>query len=176
MKKVLTIAVAVLLIAVSVMPAFAAGVDSPGATKANYVIHIIGDGEGGHVVNEYKTDVDENGKQTVVITGIPDEGYEFTGWEIEGDYVPQGDMTDAELELIISGDIDVKPNFKKTSTDDTTATTETKAVPTEKKVIDDGSKSPQTGSSDGFAYAILIVSLIALSAVVIVAKRRSTDK
>lgn len=176
MKKVLTIAIAVLLIAVSVMPAFAANVDSPDATKANYVVHIIGDDEGGHVVKEYKTDVDEDGKQTVVITGIPDEGYEFTGWVIDGDFVPQGDLTDAELELIISSDIDVKPIFKKTSTDNTSDTTDTKVVPTEKKVIDDGSKSPQTGSSDGTVVAILIVSVLALGAVLIVAKRRSTDK
>ena len=62
MKKVFAIAIAaVLLIAVSVLPAFAS-VDSPGATKANYVIHII-DNDGGHAVKEYKTDVDEGGIQ-----------------------------------------------------------------------------------------------------------------
>ena len=81
MKKVLSIAIAaVMLIAVSVLPAFADSVNSPGSSKANYVIHII-DYEGGHAVSEYKTDVDESGKQTVAITGIPDEGYEFTKWD-----------------------------------------------------------------------------------------------
>ena len=101
MKKVFAIAIAaVLLIAVSVLPAFAS-VDSPGATKANYVIHII-DNDGGHAVKEYKTDVDEGGKQTVVITGIPDEGYEFSKWEITGDYVPQGDLPQNPKSLRIS--------------------------------------------------------------------------
>ena len=173
MKKVFAIAIAaVLLIAVSVLPAFADSVNSPDATKANYVIHIIDD-DGGHVVKEYKTDVDEGGKQTVVITGIPDEGYEFSKWEITGDYVPQGDLTDPTLELIISSDISAKPVFVKTQpgTDSTTATKSE-----EPKNIDYGNKSPKTGSSDGAVVAILIVAVLALGAVVVVAKRRSTDK
>ena len=174
MKKVLSIAIAaVMLIAVSVLPAFADSINSPGSTKANYVIHIIGDDEGGHVVMDYKTDVDESGKQTVVITGIPDAGYEFTKWIIDGDFVPQGDLTDASLELIISSDITAQPVFTKIQSG-TDATTATKSD--EPKNIDYGNKSPKTGSSDGAVVAILIVAVLALGAVVFVAKRRSTDK
>ena len=52
MKKVLAITVAVLMLALSAIPAFAESIDSPKATTANYIIKFPGDDDivGGHAV------------------------------------------------------------------------------------------------------------------------------
>lgn len=168
MKKVIAIAIAVMLIAVSALPAFAANVVSPEPTKANYNVDIEEE-EGGHIDVDYKTGVDENGNQTIVVSVIPVDGYEFTGWVINGQYSTNGKLTDAILEMIISSDIMIRASFTKKG-----------EVPTEKpddgKVIDDGTKSPQTGSGDFAPYVVLFVSAAALIAVAVAAKRRSADK
>ena len=49
MKKFIAIAVAVLLVALSALPVFAESLNSPIATKANYVIHTSDDIEGGKI-------------------------------------------------------------------------------------------------------------------------------
>lgn len=167
MKKVMAIAIAVVLVALSALPVLA--VDSPQPTKANYIIITDDEIDGGKIVADYETEVGDDGKQTVIITGLPDEGYEFERWEIDGEYVPQGDLTDSKLELIISSDITVKAVFKKIGSVVTTA-------PSQDKVVDNGSKSPQTGSGDHTPYVILFGSIAALLAVVAVAKRRSAKK
>lgn len=169
--------IAVFLLAVSVMPAFAAGSDvvSPQPTKANYIIYIDEDTEGGRAVAEYETEVRDDGKQTVVIHGIPDDGYTFDHWEINGDYTPSGDLTEPDIRMEIGSDINVKPVFTKSGVPATTSAPDNKPADTE-KVVDNGSKSPQTGSSDAVAYAVIFVSAVALVAVITIAKRRSTDK
>lgn len=169
MRKAFAIAIAVLLIAVSALPAFAEVVTSPHATTADYIITIPEDIEGGSVVAEIKSDVDEDGNQVVVIRGVPDDGYDFAGWVIEGEFVPHGDLTDAELELLISSDIKVVPSFVKKGQPASPTT------PGEKQ-IDNGSKSPQTGSSDTVAYVVLFTSVAALLVTVAVVKRRSANR
>ena len=170
MKKVMAIAIAVVLVALSALPAFAATIESPSPTRAYYIIITDDEIDGGKVVADYETEVGEDGKQTGIITGIPDDGYEFERWEIDGDYVPLGDLTDSKLELIISSDIRVKAVFKKVGSVVTTTS------PSQDKVVDNGSKSPQTGSGDHTPYVILFGSVVALLAVVAVAKRRSAKK
>lgn len=174
MKKVFAIAVAVLLIAVSALPVFAESVTSPKATTADYIINVPEDVDGGKVVFDFKTDVDEDGNQVVVIRGIPEDDYDFAGWTIDGDYVPHGSLTDSELELLISGDIKVVPSFVKKG--ETVPATQGGSTPAGDKVVDDGSKSPKTGSSDSVAYFVLFTSIAALLVTVAVAKRRSADR
>lgn len=166
MKKVISIAVAVLLIALSVMPAFAESVTSPKATTANYVIYIDEDAEGGKVVYDFETSVGEDGKQTVVIHGVPNEGYEFSSWTIDGDYVPSGSLSDADLELVIAGDIKVHPVFVKAGEPATKA-------PDQPKQTDDSSKSPKTGTDTAVPYVVVTLAVAALAAVVFTAKRRA---
>ncbi len=167
MKKVLSLAIAVFVLSLSVLPVFAESFTSPKATTADYIIR-FDDVDGGHAVAEYKTEVGEDGKQTVVITGVPDDGYDFVQWVIDGDYTTVGKLTDKTIELVISGDIHVKPAFAKKGE------AATKPAGGE-KVVDNSSKSPQTGSS-GMAYAVFFVSAAALIAVVTIAKRRSAEK
>ncbi len=115
MKRTLAILVAVLVIALSAIPAFAAENDyvSPKATVANYQITIIPGGGGGTYDFTYKTPVDDDGKQTVHFVAKPDDGYEFTGWTFDGNYTLLGNLTDTELDVIVSSDIKATPNFKK---------------------------------------------------------------
>ena len=168
MKKFFAIAIAVLLIAVSAFPAFASNVVSPVPTKANYIVETEEE-EGGHIDVDYKTGVDENGNQTVVITAVPKDGYEFKEWIINGQYTTNGSLTSAVLEMIISSDMKVKAVYAKKGE----APTE---KPADNKVVDNGTKSPQTGSDDFAPYVVLFVSAAALAAVVIAAKRRSANK
>lgn len=155
MKKALAILVAVLVIALSAIPAFAAENDyqSPKATVANYQITVTPGSEGGTYNFEYKTPVGDDGKQTVHFVAKPDDGYEFTGWTFDGNYTPLGNLTDAELDVIVSGDIKATPNFKKIGSSGTTEKKDTK--------IDDSSKSPKTGTNYVFA-GIACVALIGL--------------
>ncbi len=170
MKKFIAIAVAVLLVALSALPVFAESLNSPIATKANYVIHTSDDIEGGKIVAQYETAVGEDGRQTILLQGIPEEGYDFGSWIIDGNYVPQGNLTDSVLKIVISSDITVKAVFNKSGAPTTAPVTP------EKKIVDDGSKSPQTGSTDYVAYAVMFSSIVALIALAVVARRRSKKK
>lgn len=160
MKKTLAIIVAVLVIALSVIPAFAAenNVVSPKATVADYQVIIIPAG-GGTYDFIYKTPVDDDGKQTIHFSAKPDDGYKFTGWTIDGEYTPLGKLTDAELDLIVSSDIKVTPNFEKIGSDGTTEKKDTK--------VDTSSKSPKTGTN----YIYVGIASVALIGLLLVAKK-----
>ena len=57
----------------------------------------------------------EQGKgETVIITAIPAEGYEFVGWEIDGDYtLPEGgSLTDPQLVILPGSDVHAHAKFK----------------------------------------------------------------
>ena len=156
MKKTITIMIAVLLIALSVTPAFA--VDSPKPTTANYQITIIpGDG-GGEFNFDYKTPVDDDGNQTVHFSAKPDEGYEFAGWTFEGNYTLLGDSSNPEIDVIARGDIKAYPKFVKIGSND-------KGSNKTPDKVDTSSKSPKTGSADfiyaGIAFAALLGVLVA---------------
>ncbi len=166
MKKLLAITIALMLAAISVLPVFAENIQSPSVAPMPPVIKVIDDPEKGHVVIDRDKEVDPDGKQKVTITGVPEDGYEFEGWDIEGDYEPIGKLTDRVLELIAKGDLTVKPRFVKKGESGT------EPAGSSEKVIDDSSKSPQTGSS-ATPYVVLFTSVAALFAVVAIAKRRS---
>lgn len=165
MKKVLSVLVAVLLIAISALPAFAASVDSPKPTTANYDIKVVTDTDGGDYDFEYTSDVLDDGTQTVRFTAKPDPGYEFAGWTFEGDYdIISGDLNSTVIELSISSDIKAIPLFKKAGSDD-------KGTDGGKVIIDDGTKSPQTG--DVAMFSIIAISALALAAAVVATKKVS---
>lgn len=162
MKKTLTIIVAVLLIALSVTPAFA--VESPKPTTANYQITIIpGDG-GGSFDFTYKTPVGDDGSQTVHFTAKPDDGYEFAGWTFEGDYTLLGDPSNPEIDVLARGDIKAYPKFVKiggkSDSDKSGGSSESGAGKDTK--VDTSSKSPKTGSPNYIFIGIASAALIGL--------------
>lgn len=164
MKKLLAVLAAIMILALSVVPAFAESVDSPSPTKANYQITIIPGPGGGTYDFDYKTPVGDDGKQTVHFTAKPDDGYKFTGWTFDGDYTTTGSLTDTDLDIIISGDIKATPNFTKIGDEPTTNKPETK--------VDDSTKSPKTGYN---SYTFIAVSVASLAVVglVLLAKKRN---
>ena len=159
MKKVLAILAAVIIIVVSVVPAFAESVDSPTPTKANYQITIIpGDG-GGEFNFEYKTPVNDDGTQTVHFSADPDDGYKFAGWTFEGDYTLLGDPSNPEIDVLTKGDIKAYPKFVKIGSGDDKGNSSTNKTP---EKVDTSSKSPKTGSADYVYAGIALVALMGL--------------
>lgn len=192
MKKALTVLIAILLIAVSVMPAFADSVDSPIPTKGNYNV-VINVGEDiGNASYDFVSGVDEDGNQKIHLHIDMKDGVEFGGWVINGGYV-EGDLSKPDTVVTVSADAQISVKTKSTEepTKGEAETEETKAVkPVDNgssnggtsnggssksgsKVIDNGSKSPQTGSNDVVIFGVFSVLAIALASAVVVAKKAS---
>jgi hypothetical protein len=165
MKKTLAILVAVLIIAVSAIPAFAVDIQSPKPTTANYQITIIPGGGGGTYDFTYKTPVDDDGKQTVHFVAKPDDGYKFTGWTFDGTYTPLGNLTDTEIDLVITGDIKATPNFEKISSGD--GTDKGSSANAKETKIDNSTKSPKTGTN----YVYVGIACVALIGLLFAAKK-----
>lgn len=183
MKKVISILAAVLIISLSVIPAFAESVESPSPTKANYNVVVIPT-DGGTATYTYDTEVKDDGTQTVTIHAVPDEGYEFVRWDIEGATPRGGTPEDPDLTFLIGADITVTPHFVKsgeaetqpTKGGDEKGTTPEGGKPSpsgDKNYVDGGSKSPQTGSNDVVTFAVLSVVALALVSTVVIAKKSS---
>ena len=113
MKKALTVAIAVLLVALSVLPAFAESVQSPTAKPTKYVVTVDTSAGGGSADVKYEGEIGPDGTQKILLTASPEEGFVFLGWSIAGSYTPVGKLTDATLEVIASGDLTVVPTFAK---------------------------------------------------------------
>lgn len=159
MKKLISIAVVALMLVFSVVPAFAAS--SPEVTTYKYSVTVV-DTTGGAGTFEYTSDVDDEGRQTIHLKPQPQEGYVFSHWIIDGAYVAEGDLTDAELDLIISGDVTITPVYVKAGSQDATDAT----VATSATISEDTSKtSPQTGSNNVAPFVVIILSLAACGAV-----------
>lgn len=155
MKKISAMLVVVLMLMISMVPAFA--VVSPQATTYKYDVILI-PSDGGDGTYDFVTDIDENGNQHVDLEAKPKPGYEFDHWEIDGPYTPNGEMTDPKLNITIRGDVTVVPYFK-----DAKGQVETGTMN-----IDNSSKSPQTGAAnDVLPYAIIILSVAACGAAAI---------
>lgn len=171
MKKVIAILAAVILVSLSVMPAFAATVNSPEPTRANYnvVINVVEGGSGTYTVIK---NVDENGEETIQLSAITNDGYEFTGWTlVAGDAT--GDLSDPNATFVIKSDVEFTPNFKSTGVEPTTSKVTPTNKPTPGKDVDKGDKSPQTGSNDAFAFVALSVVALALVSTAVIAKKTS---
>ena len=152
MKKVISIVFAVMLIALSALPAFAVEVDSP-ISEFEYGVTVVPyPSNGGNGTYEFTTEIDEDGFQVVHLVSKPNEGFKFDHWEIEGEYTTDNKLTDAEIDVVISGDIIVKPYFVSLTPDETPTTVVNKdTTPT----------SPKTGYDNTALYAILVFAAAA---------------
>ena len=151
MKKTIAVLFAVMMMLLSAVPAFAAASPEPSTFK--YKV----DGD-----YKFTTGIDENGEQHVFIEPLPYDGYTFDHWEISGGpFRTDSKYTDANMNIIISGDIVCTPYYRKASSGGTTGPV---ATATAKK--DDSTTSPKTGASYVVPYAILVLSLAACGAAV----------
>lgn len=173
MKKIVSVLFAILMVVFATIPAFAAedSVESPVATTApattfKYEVDVI-PSEGGDGSYEFTTDIDEDGEQHVHIIPKPNPGYTFDHWEIDGSYKTDNKLTDSEMDLIISGDIKVTPYYKKSGS----STVETGTVNR-----DVNKTSPQTGANDVLPYAIIMLSIAACGASVVMLVRTNKSK
>ena len=173
MKKIVSVLFAILMVAFATIPAFAAedSVNSPVATTApattfKYEVDVI-PSEGGDGSYEFTTDIDENGEQHVHIIPKPNPGYTFDHWEIDGPYKTDNKLTDSEMDLIITDDIKVTPYYKKSGS----STVETGTVNK-----DINKTSPQTGTNDVLPYAVIMLSIAACGASVVMLVRTNKSK
>ena len=150
MKKTIAVLFAVMMMLLSAVPAFAAASPQPSTFK--YKVEIIPT-EGGDGDYKFTTGIDEKGEQHVYIEPLPYDGYTFDHWEISGGpFRTDSKYTDANMNIIISGDIVCTPYYRKASSGGTTGP--------------DSTTSPKTGASDVVPYAILVLSLAACGAAV----------
>ena len=160
MKKVIAVMFAAIAMLFSVVPAFAAVSPEPSTFK--YKVEIIPT-EGGDGDYKFTTGIDKNGEQHVFIEPIPYDGYTFDHWEITGGpFRTDSKYTDANMDIIISGDLVCTPYYRKASNGGTTGPV---ATATAKK--DNSTTSPKTGASDVVPYVVLVLSLAACSAAVV---------
>lgn len=160
MKKVIAVMFAAIVMLFSVVPAFAAVSPEPSTFK--YKVEIIPT-EGGDGDYKFTTGIDKNGEQHVFIEPIPYDGYTFDHWEISGGpFRTDSKYTDANMDIIISGDLVCTPYYRKASNGGTTGPV---ATATAKK--DNSTTSPKTGASDVVPYVVLVLSLAACSAAVV---------
>lgn len=160
MKKVIAVMFAAIVMLFSVVPAFAAVSPEPSTFK--YKVEIIPT-EGGDGDYKFTTGIDKNGEQHVFIEPLPYDGYTFDHWEISGGpFRTDSKYTDANMDIIISGDLVCTPYYRKASSGGTTGPV---ATATAKK--DNSTTSPKTGASDVVPYVVLVLSLAACSAAVV---------
>lgn len=169
MKKIVSVLFAILMVAFTAIPAFAA--ESPVATTApattfKYEIDMI-PSEGGSGSYDILTDIDENGEQKIHITQKPNPGYNFDHWEIDGSYKTDNKLTDADMDLIISGDMKIIPYFKKIGSS---------VVETGTVNRDGNTTSPKTGANDVLPYAVIMLSIAACGVAVIMLIRTNKSK
>ena len=93
MKKALTVAIAVLLVALSVLPAFAESVQSPTAKPTKYVVTVDTSAGGGSADVKYEGEIGPDGMQKILLTASPEEGFVFLGWSIAVPSEPGGDKS-----------------------------------------------------------------------------------
>lgn len=157
MKKIIAVLFAVMMMLLSAVPVFAAVSPQPSTFK--YKVEVIPT-EGGDY--KFTTGIDENGEQHVFIEPIPYDGYVFDHWEISGGpFRTDSKYTDANMNIIISGDLVCTPYYRKASSGGTTGPV---ATATAKK--DNSTTSPKTGASNAIPYVVLVLSLAACSAAV----------
>ena len=113
MKKIIAVVFAVMVMLFSTVPAFAAVSPQPSTFK--YKVEIIPT-EGGDGSYKFTTGIDEKGEQHVFIEPLLYDGYTFDHWEISGGpFRTDSKYTDANMNIIISGDLVCTPYYRKAS-------------------------------------------------------------
>lgn len=171
MKKLVSVICAIVMVVFATVPVFAANdqVVSPVATTApdatyKYIVTVIPT-EGGDGTYEFTTDIDENGEQGVHIVPVPNIGYTFDHWVIDGPYTTEDKLTNGEMDLVITGDITVTPYYTKDG-----------QVQTGTVNQDNSNTSPKTGASDVLPYVVIMLSVIACGAAVVMLVRTNKSK
>lgn len=144
MKKLICVLFALMMLITTAVPAFAA--ESPTAATFAYTIEILPSGGGAGSYDRY---TDDDGNECVHLIAKPYSGYVFDHWVIDGPYTTDGKLTDAELDIIITGDVDATPVFRKQS--------DSSLAPTIDK--DDSPTSPQTGTNPLAFYGMFATSV-----------------
>lgn len=152
MKKLVSIMFAVMLIALSVVPAFA--VDSPDASTKVYTV-VVDKTTGGGGTYEFTSGIDKDGNQHVHLTPIPNQGYTFDHWEIEGPYTPGEKLENGDYCIIITGDVVATPYYK-ANTPQPSGATEPVTIHTDDKPV-----SPKTGANDAMLYVVIALAVVA---------------
>ncbi len=149
MKKTISVVVALVILALSAMPAFA--LPSPTASKEyNIIIHKTEGGSG-----TYTTKIDKDGKHAKIIAH-PKNGYEFVKWIPKGKYEIDGKLTDKTLSILLKSDVEFTPVFKKKGTSSSSVSPSVSQ--------NDSPVSPKTGDSNAmyFFFGTLAALAIAL--------------
>ena len=150
MKKIMAFAVAVFILVCASVPAFAAK-DRPSPTKPDDYNVVIHNPNGGTAT--YTVEVDEDG-QHVTLVAHPKNGYEFIGWKIDGKYkIISGDLTDAEIKILLGSDINAYPVYRKIGTGSTTSTSIS---------INSSTVSPQTNDNNSVFFFVVFIILFAV--------------
>jgi hypothetical protein len=136
MKKTVSLLIAVIILALSSVPAMAA--ISPTASKEYKIV--VHNNKGG--TGTYTTKIDKDGKHATV-TAHPKKGYEFVKWTSKGKYkLIKGSLNDKELKILLQGDVEFTPIFKKIGSKSATPQTPVKR--------NQSPVSPKTGDSSVF--------------------------
>lgn len=145
MKKICAIALAVVMMIFTVVPAFAA--ISPSASIEYDVV--IENTEGGK--GSYTTEILED-KKTAILTATPKDGYEFAYWVIDGKYtIISGNLKSAVLTVILGSDIVATPHFTKNGTEATVKVSQ-----------DPKPVSPQTGDFSFYYIGIFALAFVVM--------------
>lgn len=143
MKKI--IALFLVMAIIFALPVMASAKKSPNGVVEIKVTVI--QTNGGNAVGE------ENDDETYTVKANPNDGYEFVGWEIDGDYtIIDGSLTSTEITFDYTTDITVTPIWKPVGTSEPSGP------------VDSGSGSPTTSDTTGSVLPIAIASLIAVLA------------
>lgn len=133
MKKIIALSLTAVMLLTLAIGAFAADLGSPERPGTGHKVSVVS-GKGG------SADQKKNDDGTTTITAKPDEGHEFTGWEISGEYdLISGSLKDTVVTIRTKGDVTATASFDQ----------KTPAKPW------DGDKSPKTGN------AVLPVAFVA---------------
>ena len=145
MKKLFSIALAIVMMIFAVVPAFAA--ISPTAGIEYDVI--IENTEGGK--GSYTSEIID-GEKVVILTANSKDGYEFSRWEIDGKYtVLEGSLKSKVLKVVINSDIVATPYFTKNGTEATIKVSQ-----------DPKPVSPQTGDFTFYYIGVIALAFVAI--------------
>ena len=145
MKKIVSIVVALVLVSVLSVSAFAA---------KSVVADIITDFNGGT-----STTTQDNSKNEFTFTADEKDGYNFVGWEIEGNYeIISGSLDSETITIRFEDDVDLEEAAKL-------------ATPEFKKVSDGGNKKPDGSPDTGDSMAVAALAVLALGGLVVSKKR-----
>jgi len=151
MKKVFAVCVAMLIVVLAIVPAFAAADDNPSPTKPDEYNIVIHNSNGGTAT--YTTKTDKDGKH-VTLVAHPKNGYKFTGWKIDGKYTLEvGELTDKEIQILLKSDVDAYPQFQKKGSTTSTSIS-----------IDSSQTSPKTNDSNPLFFIIAFGALFVVAA------------